>query len=82
MKIQKTIELREFKQFLSENTEKLDLDIQDDLSEWLENQTNYGFTIVELGFVLDLFSIINECENMGSSIKHKWKNYISRFDLK
>lgn len=82
MKIQKTIKLREFKQFLSENTEKLNLDVQDDLSEWLENQTNYGFTIVELGFVLDLFSMINECENMGSSIKHKWKNYISRFDLK
>lgn len=55
MKIQKTIELREFKQFLSKNTEKLNLDVQEDLSKWLENQTNYRFTIVELGFVLDLF---------------------------
>ena len=57
MKIQKTVKFHELKQFLSQNKEKLNLDIQDDLSEWLENQTNYGFTIVELGFVLDLFSI-------------------------
>ena len=82
MKIQKTIKFQELKQFLFQNEEKLNLDIQDVLSKWLENKTDYGFTIVELGFVLDLFSMINECENMGISIKHKWKNYISRFDLK
>lgn len=56
MKIQKTVKFHELKQFLSQNKEKLNLDIQDDLSEWLENQTNYGFTIVELGFVLDLLA--------------------------
>ena len=81
MKIQKTIQRENLVQFLSEH-EQPNLDVQDDLSKWLESKTDYGFTIVELGFVLDLFNMINECENMGSSIKHKWKNYISRFDLK
>lgn len=81
MKIQKTIQRENLVQFLSEH-EQPNLDVQDDLSKWLESKTDYGFTIAQLGFILDLFSMINECENMGISIKHKWKNYISRFDLK
>ena len=81
MKTQKTIQRKKLQQFLSENQEQ-DLDIKDKLSTWLEDKTDYGFTIVELGFVLDLFSTINECEAMGKSIRWKWKDYISRFDLK
>jgi hypothetical protein len=81
MKIQKTIQRKKLQQFLSEHQEQ-DLDVKNKLSAWLENNSDYGFTIVELGFVLDLFSTINECENMGKSTRWKWKDYISRFDLK
>jgi hypothetical protein len=81
MKTQKTISINKFQKLVSEHQEK-DIDVNEVLSSWLEGVTDYEFTIVELGFILDLFSTINECETMGKSIRWKWKNYISRFDLK
>ena len=72
---------KKLQQFLSEHQEQ-DLDIKNKLSAWLESNSDYRFTIVDLGFALDLFSTISECENMGKSTRWKWKDYISRFDLK
>jgi hypothetical protein len=68
MKTQKKIQRKKLQQFLSEHQEQ-DLDVKNKLSAWLENNSDYGFTIVELGFVLDLLSTINECEAMGKSIR-------------
>jgi hypothetical protein len=68
MKIQKTIQRKKLQQFLSEHQEQ-DLDIKNKLSAWLENNSDYGFTVVELEFILDLFRTISECENMGKSIR-------------